>query len=319
VATAEISSDGLQPRPDIGPGIHVAPTHNPHLRRPQYDYIDKTTEYLSYKRSRGINGAILAPVAHTPAMLPSGPTSGLIDGSTAPEACLLQHDIFSIFHTLPIEHVDTPLHAFPFMVNKADTLTQSQMLKTADYQEFIASQHKEIKGLVVMGVFDIQPMENKPASARLLSAIWSYRCKRSPAGDILKYKSRICVDGSQQLHGRVFWEVYAPVVSWPTIHLLLLLSSILDLQQRQVDYTQAFPQAPLEDPVYMKIPQGWHVFQGQLCQHSDPTYQDRFYYIKLQRNLHGCKQAACNRFQHLTQGLLSQGFCQSLNDSCLFL
>jgi hypothetical protein len=37
---------------------------------------------------------------------------------------------------------------------------------------------------------------------------------------------------------------------------MLLLSSLLDLRQRQVDYTQAFPQAPLEDPVYIRVPQG---------------------------------------------------------------
>ena len=107
-----------------------------------------------------------------------------------------------------------------------------------------------------MGVFDLQNISTLPAHAKLPSSIWSYRRKRSPAGDILKYKSRICVDGSQQRHGRDFWEVYAPVVSWPTIRLMLLLSSLLDLRQRQVDYTQAFPQAPLEDPVYIRVPQG---------------------------------------------------------------
>jgi hypothetical protein len=249
----------------------------------------------------------------------SKPPSGFIQDVEPDMDSLYKPNIFSAFPTLPVEHNDTPLHAYPIMDNKADTLTQSQMLKTADYREFVASQPKEIKGLVDMGVFDIQPIGNKPANAKLLNAIWGYRQKRSPAGNILKHKARICVDGSQQRHGHDFWEVYAPVVSWPTIRLLLLLSSIHDLHQRQVDYTQAFPQAPLEDPVYMKIPQGWHVFQGQLCQHPDPMFQDRTHYIKLQCNLYGCKQAARNWFQHLTQGLLSQGFRQSVNDSCLFL
>jgi hypothetical protein len=75
---------------------------------------------------------------------------------------------------------------------------------------------------------------------KILSSIWSYRRKRSSVGEILKYKSRICVDGSQQEYGRDYWEVYAPVVSWPTIRLTLLLSTILDLKQCQVDYMQAF-------------------------------------------------------------------------------
>jgi len=125
------------------------------------------------------------------------------------------------------------------------------MLKVPDAQRFIDSQPKEIKGLLDMGVFEFHPMASKPREARLLSSIWSYRCKQSPVGEILKYKSKICVDGSQQAYGRDYWESYAPVVSWPTIRLLLLLSSILDLKQHQVDYTQAFPQAPLSDPVNM--------------------------------------------------------------------
>jgi len=114
--------------------------------------------------------------------------------------------------------------------------------------------------------------------------------------------------------------VYAPVVSWPTIGLLLLLSSILNLKQHQVYYKQASPQAPLSDPVYMCVPQGLYVDpHGKLSQHQDPTFNDRSHYIKLKRNLYGCKQAAHNWFKHLTQGLLSEGFRQSANDPCLFL
>jgi hypothetical protein len=79
-------------------------------------------------------------------------------------------------------------------------------------------------------------MSSKPKDARILSSIWSYRRTHSPTGKILKYKARISVDSSQQTYGRDYWEVNAPVVSWPTIHLMLLLSSILDLKQRQVDY-----------------------------------------------------------------------------------
>jgi hypothetical protein len=101
---------------------------------------------------------------------------------------------------------------------------------------------------------------------------------------------------------------------------MLLLSSIFNLKESQVDYTQAFPQAPLEDPVYMKVSQGWYIDDsGTLVQHSDPTHNDRSHFLQLKRNLYGCKQAARNWFRHLTQGLLKEGFCQSASDPCLFL
>jgi hypothetical protein len=119
-----------------------------------------------------------------------------------------------------------------------------------------------------MDILDIKHISTKPPEARLLSSIWSYWGKRSPVGTILKHKSRLCVDGSQQLHSPDFWETYAPVISWSTVCLILLLTSLLNLKSHQVDYTQAFPQATLDDPVYMHMPQGWFAGpSGKLLQY----------------------------------------------------
>ncbi len=59
--------------------------------------------------------------------------------------------------------------------------------------------------------------------------------------------------------------------------------------------------------------------EGNLYQHSNPKHNDTTHYMRLKRNLYGCKQAARNWFQHLTKGLLQLGFVQSRTDSCLFL
>jgi hypothetical protein len=135
-----------------------------------------------------------------------------------------------------------------------------------------------------------------------------------------KYKARLCVNGKEQAFGRDYWETYAPVASWSTIRLLLYLSTILNLQMRQVDYTSAFPQADLDVPIFMHVPQGWHVnHSGKLAQHQDPKFQDKSHYLKLKKNLYGCKQAARNWFKMLSEGLLKEGFVQSATDSCLFL
>jgi len=93
----------------------------------------------------------------------------------------------------------------------------------------------------------------------------------------------------------------------------------MNLKTRQVDYTQAFPQALLEDPVFMRVPQGWFVKNGKLTQHQNPKHNNLLHYLKRKRNLYGCKQVAWNWFKHLTTGLLKQGFIQSKTDSCLFL
>jgi len=116
---------------------------------------------------------------------------------------------------------------------------------------------------------------------------------------LIKHKARMCVNGKQQELGRDYWETYAPVASWASIRLMLILSSILNLRTCQIDYTQAFPQAKLEDPVFIHIPQGWHIKDGNLQQHPDPRFNDTQHFLRLKRNLYGIKQAAHNWFQYL--------------------
>jgi hypothetical protein len=231
---------------------------------------------------------------------------------------------FATYIDLPVIYTDNSLYAYLALNNKEDTLTQSQMLKAPDLDKFIASQVPEIRGLEKMDVFEYKPISTLPHRARLLSSMWSYHRKRKPNSDLIKHKARICVDGSQQALGWDYWDTYAPVVSWSTARLVLLLSTILNLKSRQVDYTQAFPQAfpqaDLTDPVYMRLPQGWCISpQGTLEQHHDPKHNDTTHYIQLKKNLYCCKQATRNWFQHLDAGLKALGFRQSTTDPCLYL
>jgi hypothetical protein len=64
--------------------------------------------------------------------------------------------------------------------------------------------------------------------------------------------------------------------------MVLVLSALLKLKSRQVNFTQAFPQALLDDDVFMRIPQGWFLdpTTQQLQQHpNDPSFKDREHFI----------------------------------------
>jgi hypothetical protein len=97
---------------------------------------------------------------------------------------------------------------------------------------------------------DLNPIASLPPRARLLSSIWSFRQKRLPNGVLLKYKARLCVNGKERSFGRDYRETYALVESWGTIRMMLILASLLNLRTCQVDYTQAIPQAHLDNPVF---------------------------------------------------------------------
>ena len=81
----------------------------------------------------------------------------------------------------------------------------------------------------------------------VLPSTWAFRCNRFPDGLIKKLKARFCVRGGKQSEGIDFFETFAPVVSWTTVRLVLILSPVLGLATRQVDYTVAFLYAPIDE------------------------------------------------------------------------
>ncbi|KAI2505066.1 hypothetical protein MHU86_9342 [Fragilaria crotonensis] len=97
----------------------------------------------------------------------------------------------------------------------------------------------------------------REAWMNVLPSTWAFKCKRFPDGLIKKLKARFCVRGDKQLEGVDFFETFAPVVSWSTIRLMLILSLVLGLATRQVDYTAAFLHAPIDEDVYVEMPRGF--------------------------------------------------------------
>jgi hypothetical protein len=162
-------------------------------------------------------------------------------------------------------------------------------------------------------VVDREPWMN------VLPSTWAFKCKRYPDGLIKKLKARFCVRGDRQRAGVDYFETFAPVVSWTTVRLMLILSLILNLATRQVDYTAAFLHADIDvDPnydllsdeekrrsgVYVEMPRGFAT-EGKV--------------LKLKKSLYGLKQAPRNFFQHLKATLESIGFVSTDSDACLFI
>jgi len=63
------------------------------------------------------------------------------------------------------------------------------------------------------------------------------------------------VRGDCQIIGLNFEETYALVEQWLTVQLMLSLLVSLGLKTKQVDYSNAFMQANIDDEVYCDLPQ----------------------------------------------------------------
>ena len=57
-----------------------------------------------------------------------------------------------------------------------------------------------------------------------------------------------------QIEGVDYFETYAPVVQWSTVRTLLVMSIVLGLATKQIDYSNAFCQADIDKEVYVEMP-----------------------------------------------------------------
>ena len=108
------------------------------------------------------------------------------------------------------------------------------------------------------------------------------RCKRDiTTNEIKKYKACLNLHGGKQEFGTNYYETYAPVVTWFSIRLLIVIGIIFGWALCQCDFIMAYPQAPIECDMYMDLPQGIQVSEGDS--------QDSV--LKLLKNIYGQKQA----------------------------
>jgi Reverse transcriptase (RNA-dependent DNA polymerase). len=110
-----------------------------------------------------------------------------------------------------------------------------------------------------------------------------------------------------QTEGVDYFDTYASVVQWSTIRLVLTLALKHGWSTHQVDYTNAFAQAEIQEEVYIEPPRGFAGRDG-----ADKV-------LKLLKSLYGLKQAPKTFFEKLRARLLERGFTASEIDPCLFM
>ena len=187
------------------------------------------------------------------------------------------------------------------MANKDDNPTFKEAMISPDAGGFMTAMDIEIKTLISLDVFDLVPRPTE----KVISGVWAFKRKRYPNGSVRKLKARYCARGFEQQQGIDYFETFAPVVMWLTVRLLLIMSLLLDLQTKQIDYTAAFVHAPIDCTVYVEMPRGFAV-EGHVW--------------KLKKSLYGLAQSPRNLFLHTKNQLINKlGFSATDADPCLFI
>jgi hypothetical protein len=200
------------------------------------------------------------------------------------------------------------VHAF---ATSNETYTYSGMLKEEDHKQFFRAMEVELADHEERNHWTLMERKDLPIGTKTIMAIWSFKRKRFPDGSLNKHKARLCAHGGQQTWGLDYWDTYAPVVTWASVRLLLIVAKIHGLHSKSIDFVLAFPQADLDLPVYMELPAGVNPIDV-----SDENR--RRYVLKLNKSLYGLKQAGYNWFEKLKEGLITRDFIQSQVDKCVF-
>ena len=101
------------------------------------------------------------------------------------------------------------------------------------------------------------PRSQVPAGMKILKPVTAYDIKYNTKGEIEKFKSRVCLDGSRTTVDAS--ETYECIASTGTIRLLLCMAARYGLGIAQTDVKNFFLQAvlPEEKEYYAEIPDGW--------------------------------------------------------------
>ena len=225
----------------------------------------------------------------------------------------LQSDEFASMWNMVQKEIDHDYETYEWIhpmilaakANSEDTPTWEEAMNGPLADGYMEAAEKEIRTLQDMQVWDV--VDRKPWM-NVLPSTWAFRCKRFPSGLVRKLKARFCCRGDRQIDGIDFDsnDIFSPVINWNTVRLMLILSLILGLETKQVDYTAAFVHAPIGNKeVYCQMPRGF----------SQPGKV-----LKLKKSLYGLRQSPINFFRFIKSKLEGIGFHANDDvDPCLFI
>ena len=153
---------------------------------------------------------------------------------------------------------------------------------------------------------ELVPTKPVPKGQNVLCSLWSMKRKCDiKTGEVYKYKACLNVHGGRQEYAVNFYETFSPGFTWITIRLLLILSMLNNRNTKQVDFVLAYPSAPIEFKMYMKLPKGIKTKYGN----------GRTHILQLLKNLYRQKQAGKVWNDYLVTVI---GFKQSKVDELFF-
>ena len=165
------------------------------------------------------------------------------------------------------------------------------------------------KGFLSLMENDVWLLSELPKGHSAVGGKWHFCMKFGADGEVLRYKARYVAKGFTQKMGRDYHETFSPTVRLSTIRCVIAYAAQLGCDVQQMDIKTAFLNAPIEENIYVRQPEGFEKYDDK----------GNVLFCKLKKSLYGLKQAGRNWYLTMSGYLLDLGFIASKNDHCLFI
>ncbi|GBN06835.1 Retrovirus-related Pol polyprotein from transposon TNT 1-94 [Araneus ventricosus] len=182
--------------------------------------------------------------------------------------------------------------------NEELTYDEIKFLPEEEQSNWKGAMDKEMLSMEKNKVWDLVELPEKEKQP--ITCKWIFKRKRDG-----KYKARLVARGFMQKEGVDYTETFSPVISMPSLRLVLVLILQENLHSYVMDVKTAFLNGDLDEVMYMSQPQGYDDGTRKVC--------------KLNKSLYGLKQAPRQWFHKFQQFMNKVKFKQSTFDPCIFI
>src|SRR5258708_39242004 len=131
-------------------------------------------------------------------------------------------------------------------------------MQSPDSDRWVEACNTEIFNLEANGTWELTEL---PPGKKVVTSGWVFKVKRHADGSIERYRARLVAKGYSQRPGFDFTEVFAPTFRPASLRLIIALAAREGYKMRSVDISSAFTYGELEEEIYMRQPEGYHVLQ----------------------------------------------------------
>ena len=187
-------------------------------------------------------------------------------------------------------------YTFNVTDSKKIPCTLKEALASPRALEWKAAMDLEMKSLKKSNIFEAVTTH---IGTKVIGSHWVYALKYHTDSTITRYKARLIAQGFTQVPRRDYFETYAPVGRYDSLHLLLHLTAIFSLQIDQMDVETAYLYGDLSEIIHLKLP-------------NSTT-------VQVKKKFYSLKQSGNFWYAKIRNNLLCKRFYSSSFDSCIFI